>query len=126
MLIHGTRSYEILRKLSIDDKIARRFGTHTNSISDSLNAMNRSAVNGMSELFGNTVGAVEERKGKMYQNKTAENLILSKLQGGDILLEKTPFRLTDKMIPGYWGHAAIWVGNEQELTSLGVTVQSPI
>jgi len=120
LLIHGTRSYNILRKLSLDDKVARRFGKHTNSISDSLNALNRSAVNGVSELFGNAVGAVEERKGRMYQDKTAEHLILGQLQAGDILLEKTPFRLTDKMIPGYWGHAAIWVGNQQELISLGV------
>ena len=101
LLIHGTRSYDILRKLSLDDKIARRFGTHTHSISDGLNALNRSAVNGVSELFGNAVGAVEERKGKMYQDKMAEHLILSQLQAGDILLEKTPFRLTDKSIPGY-------------------------
>ena len=33
-------------------------------------------------------------------------------QAGDILLEKTPFRLTDKLIPGYWGHAAVWIGGE--------------
>ena len=37
-----------------------------------------------------------------------------------MLLEKTPFRLTDLMIPGYWGHAAIWVGSETELRELGV------
>ena len=120
LLIHSTHSYEILRDLSIDNKIARRFGRHTNSISDSLNALNRSAVNGVSELFGNTIGAVEERKGRMYQDKLAEQLILSQLQAGDILLEKTPFRLTDKMIPGYWGHAAIWIGNQQELIDLGL------
>jgi len=120
LLIQGTRSYKILRELSIDNKVARRFGKHTDSISDSLNALNRSAVNGVSELFGNAVGAVEERKGRMYQDKIAESLILSQLQAGDILLEKTPFRLTDRMIPGYWGHAAIWVGNQQELISLGI------
>ena len=120
LLIHSTRSYKILRDLSVDEKISRRFDTQTDSISDSLNALNRSAVNGVSELFGNAVGAVEERKGKLYTDKTAENLILGKLQAGDILLEKTPFRLTDKMIPGFWGHAAIWVGNEQELTRLGL------
>lgn len=72
------------------------------------------------KVIGNTVGAVEERKGKLYQDKTAEKLTLSQLQAGDILLEKTPFRLTDKMIPGYWGHAAIWIGNKQELENQGL------
>ena len=34
----------------------------------------------------------------------------------DVLLEKTPFRLTDKFIPGHFGHVAIWVGTKTELT----------
>jgi hypothetical protein len=42
------------------------------------------------------------------------------LRAGDILLEKTPFRLTDKLIPGYWGHAAVWIGTEAELKELGI------
>jgi len=42
------------------------------------------------------------------------------LRAGDILLEKTPFRLTDKFIPGHWGHAAIWIGTEAELRNLGI------
>jgi len=40
--------------------------------------------------------------------------------GGDILLGKTAFRLTDAFIPGHWGHAAVWVGSEQELRELGI------
>ncbi|NOR56940.1 MAG: hypothetical protein GQ474_00275 [Sulfurimonas sp.] len=35
-------------------------------------------------------------------------------------MEKTPFRLTDKFIPGYWGHAAIWIGTKEELQELGL------
>ena len=38
----------------------------------------------------------------------------------DILLEKTPFRLTDKLIPGHFGHVAIWTGTKAELINLGV------
>jgi uncharacterized protein YycO len=46
--------------------------------------------------------------------------VVRDLRAGDILLEKTPFRLTDRLIPGHWGHAAIWVGTEQELKQLGL------
>jgi hypothetical protein len=38
----------------------------------------------------------------------------------DILLEKTPFRMTDRFIPGYWGHAAIYIGTEADLKRLGI------
>ena len=37
-----------------------------------------------------------------------------------MLLEKTPVRLTDKLIPGFWGHAALWVGERNQLEALGV------
>ena len=42
------------------------------------------------------------------------------LQPGDILLEKTPFRLTDRFIPGHFGHVAIWIGDQEELHALGL------
>lgn len=70
-------------------------------------------------VFGNAVGLVETRKGKLSRGDLAGQL-RSGLRAGDILLEKTPLRLTDKLIPGYWGRAAVWVGSEQELRDLGI------
>jgi uncharacterized protein YycO len=71
-------------------------------------------------LFGNAIGLVETRKGKLYGRDNIGREVRETLRAGDILLEKTPFRLTDKLIPGYWGHAAIWIGTEQELKELGI------
>lgn len=73
-----------------------------------------------SQAFGNTVGLVEVRKGKLYNNAELTRKIKSQLKPMDILLEKTPFRLTDKLIPGYFGHVAIWVGSEDELKALNL------
>ena len=36
----------------------------------------------------------------------------------DILFEKTPFRLTDRFIPGHWGHVALWVGSKDDIPEL--------
>ena len=71
-------------------------------------------------FFGNSVGLVETRRGKLYRRPELAAAIQHELRAGDILLEKTPFRLTDLLIPGFWGHAAIWIGNEQELKALGI------
>jgi hypothetical protein len=35
-------------------------------------------------------------------------------------LEKTPFRLTDKFIPGHYGHVALWVGTYNDLVKFGL------
>ena len=44
--------------------------------------------------------------------------LVADMQPLDVIFEKTPFRATDKFIPGHYGHAAIWVGNEQQLKDL--------
>lgn len=74
----------------------------------------------VSKIFGNQAGSVAERKGLLYLNKQIKEKVLSILKPGDILLEKTPFKLTDKLIPGYWGHVAEWIGGPEELKKMGL------
>ena len=75
---------------------------------------------GLSLGFGNMVGLVQTRRGKLYHLPDAEKQALAReIKPLDILLEKTPFRLTDKMIPGHYGHVAVWLGSEEELRALG-------
>ena len=73
-----------------------------------------------SMLFGNAVGLVESRRGKLDGQPELEAQVGGALRAGDILLEKTPFRLTDSFIPGHWGHVAIWIGTPDELRELGI------
>ena len=74
-----------------------------------------------SKLFGNSVGQVEMRKGKLITMSIEEQVeVTSLLQPLDLLLERTPFRLTSKFIPGFFGHVAVWVGNEEQLKELGI------
>lgn len=61
-----------------------------------------------SYAFGNTVGAFNK---KIDQVKSAEK-ILPCLKPYDIIISKSPQHLTDKFIPGYFGHAAIWFGDD--------------
>ncbi len=87
---------------------------------DNLKSASESSMDKVSKGFGNTVGLVAVRKGKLYGKlKVAEDLrkVLKPL---DVLLEKTPFRLTDKFIPGHFGHVAIWVGTPSELKAMGL------
>ncbi len=74
----------------------------------------------LSKAFGNTAGLFQFRRGYLYHSQPLIADLLTKLRPGDVLLEKTPFRLTDKFIPGYWGHNAIWLGTEDELKALGI------
>jgi hypothetical protein len=74
----------------------------------------------ISAVIGNAAGAVRLRKGFLYKNDSIRNLIQDKLRPMDILAEKTGFALTDKMIPGNFGHIALWLGTETQLKEAGL------
>jgi len=120
LLIAQSPSYSMVKKWSPFYVVGRKLGFLTGVTTDTLNGMEREGVSLFSMVFGNAVGLVETRKGKLYKQAEVLADVSNNLKAGDILLEKTPFRLTDKMIPGYWGHAAVWVGTEAELKELGI------
>ena len=120
MLIVQSPSYSMVKKLSPLYVLGRKLGFLGGVTNDTLAGMEREGVSMFSMVFGNAVGLVETRKGKLYQKGEVLADVSGSLRAGDILLEKTPFRLTDKLIPGYWGHAAVWIGTEDELKELGI------
>ena len=87
---------------------------------DTLNTVQREGTHVSSMIFGNAIGLVETRRGKLDGKADVLEKLGSALQPGDVLLEKTPFRLSDALIPGHWGHAAIWIGKEEDIRRLGI------
>ena len=120
LLITTSPSYNMTMKWSPLYVLGNRLDLFGEVTTDVLSQLANEGVNLFSMAFGNTLGLVEMRKGKLFARKAISREIAAQLQPGDILLEKTPFRLTDKFIPGHWGHAAIWIGREDELKALGI------
>ncbi len=80
-------------------------------------------VGSLSKIFGNTAGKFQSRDGKLKvfaQDAQLMKKMKSELKPLDVFLEKTPFRLTDRFIPGYYGHVAIWLGSPEELSEMTV------
>lgn len=71
-----------------------------------------------SKIVGNTLGLVRWRSGKLKGNQEMLQTMLYHLQPGDILLEKSPFTLTDKTIPGHFGHVAVYIGSLEQLQAM--------
>lgn len=119
-LITQSPSYASLARNTLPKFVGEELSLLQTLSADLISRLSSEGVSLFSMLFGNTVGLVETRKGRLYRQREVEQELLATLQPGDILLEKTPFRLTDLMIPGYWGHAAIWTGGESELRAMGI------
>jgi uncharacterized protein YycO len=119
-LIEQSASYDMTKAFSPAYVVGRKLHFMERVTRDQLAEVATGGVSLFSMLFGNAVGLVETRHGKLFHRDDVTAAIAGQLRAGDILLEKTPFRLTDALIPGHWGHAAVWIGNEAELRALGL------
>ena len=125
-LIQGSYSYKKINDISVFDVHKSRIQIFAKRIHDTIRGIAKTTTNEISKIFGNGVGIIATRQGKLFSlPKEERQAIADNLKPLDILLEKTPFRLTDKFIPGHWGHVALWVGTKQELQNLGVWQELP-
>jgi hypothetical protein len=119
-VITQSPSYSMTRDFSPLAYVGRKIEFYVPFTVESLVRLKDEGFNMVSMIFGNTIGLVESRRGKLYGRSDVAIALANELRAGDILVERTPFRLTDSFIPGYWGHAALWVGTEEELQALGI------
>ncbi len=115
-VVLASPSFNYLKNLDPSLFSQEKFKMIGSMTSDYLAKITANSSNNVSKFFGNSIGLVQTRKGKLYKKEEVLKELKEKLLPLDILLEKTPFRLTDKFIPGHFGHVAIWVGSKEELT----------
>ena len=120
LLIYSSPSYNHLKNIGTAGMLKKKFKMFGKISRDVVAELRDDGFDGVSKFFGNSVGLIESRKGKLYGKEVIRKELLAQLQPLDIILEKTPFRLTDKLIPGHFGHVAIWVGNQKELKEKGL------
>ncbi|MFY0627740.1 MAG: hypothetical protein JXR07_15690 [Reichenbachiella sp.] len=118
MLINSSPAYNYVKEYRLKEITSKKFVAFERITSDAISEARDEGFDILSKLFGNTLGLYESRKGKLYGDTVALKNIQAELKPLDILLEKTPFRLTDKLIPGHFGHVAIWTGTKAELVSM--------
>jgi uncharacterized protein YycO len=119
-LIEQSPSRQMVRRADPVGFVGEMAGFFTTISFDTLMTLKDQGVFVPSLLFGNAIGLVESRRGKLDEQPAVLERVGERLRAGDVLLEKTPFRLTDAFIPGHWGHVAIWVGRADELRDLGI------
>ncbi|MEE8588902.1 MAG: YiiX/YebB-like N1pC/P60 family cysteine hydrolase [Sulfurimonadaceae bacterium] len=119
-LIEKSPSYRAFADKHFFKVVAQKMYFNRQFSTDTVEILSDTGINLFSEIFGNSVGLVVTRRGMMYGRNDITAALKTRLKAGDILIEKTPFRLTDALIPGYWGHAAIWTGTQEELRALGI------
>jgi hypothetical protein len=98
----------------------KKFKLQIFGISDAAVSIFNKITNFLSGFFGNIAGSIRSRKGYLFESEKAIQIAKNALRPMDIILEKSPFILTDKLIPGHYGHAAIYLGTKTQLEEIGM------
>ena len=70
--------------------------------------------------LGTVLSHVAWRSGHLKSKQAAQDAIMDVLQPLDIVLVSSKGKRSGQIIPGLFGHAAVYLGTEQELKRLGV------
>ena len=119
-IVRSSTAYRFAERATLARNLPSKWSLRRMHFLDALADLGSEALGAISKAFGNGIGLVETRKGKLFGDAAVRDHLLGILEPLDLLLEKTPFRLTDTFIPGHFGHAAIWMGTDGELDALGV------
>ena len=119
-LIERSVAYRYVRARTLARHLPAEVTRWRERFVDGLEDLARGTIGTLSEVFGNGIGMVELRKGKLWQREDVARHLGGVLRPLDMLLEKTPFRLTDTFIPGHFGHVAIWLGTAAELDAMAL------
>ena len=126
VLIDGSYTNKRIKEINLWDRLAFRTVRFRRIVRDILFDVGNESMNMVSKIFGNGMGLISTRTGYLKSLPASHKQSIEEaMEPGDILLEKTPFRLTDRFIPGHWGHVAIWVGSKEQLEEIGVWDKLP-
>ena len=74
----------------------------------------------ISPWFGRLLGSIylNRRFGIIYADQEVRDYVYQSIEPLDIMLARSPFRLTNHIIPGYFHHAGIYLGSREHLATL--------
>jgi len=103
-------------------RITADVGAQMGSLRSKFGQLMSSAMDTVSKVFGNAMGSIHLGEASVVGElrDRVESEMLAILKPGDVLLDKTRFALTDKIIPGHFGHVAMWLGTPEEMLALGL------
>ena len=75
------------------------------------------------EGFGRTASEFVDRDNKQVSNAVRESLARF-LQPGDVIITRHARALTNLFLPGFWPHAALYIGTAEQRDALGVRIDA--
>jgi len=75
------------------------------------------------EASGRAFSEMVNKKGKLVTSEVREQ-VRELLQPGDVMVTRHKYALTNLFLPGFWPHAAFYVGSSEERDALGIELEA--
>lgn len=113
-ILHSSSLTHLVKeKISLTKSFSRKM--FFRDISDGLGKISTNITTTLSKGFGAAIGNISWREGYLKNNSDLLTTLKKDLKPFDILMEKKKYKLTDYTIPGYWGHAGVYIGTKDQL-----------
>lgn len=99
--------------------LKHKLASRTDALGDTAAASLYRFRSGVSTLVGDT-RLRAPRQGRALVSPAQIVELRSRLQPGDILIERRNWYLSNAFLPGYWPHSALYVGSVADLRGLGL------
>jgi hypothetical protein len=109
-----------IRGERFDERLARVLRYHVRRVTAGGAGVPKEGLLQLSKAFVHVMGMFEFRKGKLLDQARWVRFVKERLQPGDLLLERSPFRFYTTFVPGHFGHVGLYVGTEADLRDLGL------
>jgi hypothetical protein len=124
--IYAARSYDELRK---DEDLTRTIARAPEDLEDAATATTDAverawypAQTFIARVIGKTNTST---RGPYITAETVERVRRDVVRPGDVILERCDFYLSNTFLPGWWGHAALFVGDAHDMAVIGLA-QDPV
>lgn len=119
--IYASPSYDELRK---DEEVGRVVARAPEKIEEAAGEASIAVESAMypAQIFVSSLigDAVTSTRGPRITPEMVEKTRRTIVKPGDIILERCDFYLSNAFLPGWWGHAAMYVGDRADMERLGL------
>ncbi len=77
------------------------------------------------EASGRVFSELVNKKGKLVTPQIREQ-VREMLQPGDVMVTRHKYALTNLFLPGFWPHAALFVGTHEEREARGISIETQV
>lgn len=119
-LIKIIESYDESDNMSFSEIAAKSFFAQTRFIAKLAESPLEYAVYSIQESVSRAISLLKTRPHSPHIPEEIQKELEELMKSGDVFITRKEFAMTNYFLPGYWPHAVLYLGNEEEMKAMKI------